>query len=287
MMPGAGRFMQADRWGGSAWSPWKSHPFIYVNNNPMVFVDPYGLWSMSLRGVLNYTVGTFDGIGQSLLSIGTSMADNMGQTAAILGAAASVAAVAPNLVVIGSAGLAGLALKESITHFYEKAIKGKDISRAFGKILVDSAFFYLTAKNVPKAVANLKNTFSSLKAYASNLKNTLRNGGSVGNVSNALNRVIKTSMKQLKKKIKHASDFGVEPNFNHANGLKYKAAISEHVANADKVISGTYRWNLKGTHFFNTKTKLWVFKDSLGNYHTGWKLSANQINDLFTKRNIF
>jgi hypothetical protein len=50
MMPGAGRFMQADRWGGSVWSPWKSHPFIYVNNNPMVFVDPYGLWSWSAFG---------------------------------------------------------------------------------------------------------------------------------------------------------------------------------------------------------------------------------------------
>jgi hypothetical protein len=42
--------MQADRWGGSAWSPWQSHPFIYVNNNPMVFVDPYGLWSWSAFG---------------------------------------------------------------------------------------------------------------------------------------------------------------------------------------------------------------------------------------------
>jgi RHS repeat-associated protein len=175
MIPGTGRFMQADRWGGSVWSPWQSHPFIYVNNNPMVFVDPYGLWSMSLRGVLNYTVGTFDGIGQSLLTIGTTVANNLGTTALV---AAGVAA-APNLAIIAGAGMAGLALKDSITEFYERTLKGKDSSRAFGKILVDTAFFYLTAKNVPKAVANLKATMSALRESVKNLKNVLKNGGSV------------------------------------------------------------------------------------------------------------
>jgi hypothetical protein len=175
MMPGAGRFMQADRWGGSAWSPWQSHPFIYVNNNPMVFVDPYGLWSMSLTGTLNYTIGFLDGIGQSLISIGTTAVHNIGTTALI----AAGAAAAPNLAIIAGAGMAGLALKDSITEFYERTLKGKDSSRAFGKILVDTAFFYLTAKNVPKAVANLKATMSALRESVKNLKNVLKNGGSV------------------------------------------------------------------------------------------------------------
>jgi hypothetical protein len=59
MMPGAGRFMQADRWGGSAWSPWQSHPFIYVNNNPMVFVDPYGLFTLSMSAAKSGFVSGF------------------------------------------------------------------------------------------------------------------------------------------------------------------------------------------------------------------------------------
>jgi hypothetical protein len=195
MIPGTGRFMQADRWGGSVWSPWQSHPFIYVNNNPMVFVDPYGLWSMSLRGVLNYTVGTFDGIGQSLLTIGTTVANNLGTTALV---AAGVAA-APNLAIIAGAGIAGMALSDSVTNFYEKTLKGKDTSRAFGKVLVDSAFFYLTAKNVPKAVANLKNTFSSLKAYASNLENTLRGAGSLGS---EFQNLVKNLSKQAQQNVR-------------------------------------------------------------------------------------
>jgi hypothetical protein len=59
MMPGSGRFMQADRWGGSAWSPWKSHPFVYVNNNPMVFVDPYGLFSLNMSAAKSGFVSGF------------------------------------------------------------------------------------------------------------------------------------------------------------------------------------------------------------------------------------
>jgi RHS repeat-associated protein len=47
MKPGLGRFTQADRWGGSVWSPWASHPFVYCGNNPIGFVDPLGLFSLS------------------------------------------------------------------------------------------------------------------------------------------------------------------------------------------------------------------------------------------------
>jgi hypothetical protein len=64
MKPGLGRFTQADRWGGSVWSPWASHPFVYCGNNPIGFVDPLGLfelnWSATQSGfVSGFTSGIY------------------------------------------------------------------------------------------------------------------------------------------------------------------------------------------------------------------------------------
>lgn len=37
---------------------------------------------------------------------------------------------------------------------------------------------------------------------------------------------------------------------------------------------------MKGTHYYNSKTQNWIFKDSNGQFHTGWKLYPSQREDL-------
>jgi len=48
--PGVGRFTKPD--------PFKNLTgYVYVANNPVIFIDPLGLWELSIKGALFYGVG--------------------------------------------------------------------------------------------------------------------------------------------------------------------------------------------------------------------------------------
>lgn len=92
---------------------------------------------------------------------------------------------------------------------------------------------------------------------------------------------------QLKAKFKHASDFGVTGNYNPADAAKSQSAIDAHIGDVNtSSFSGTYRGTMKGTHYYNSKTRNWVFKDSKGQFHTGWRLGNNQRQDLLINGNV-
>jgi RHS repeat-associated protein len=92
---------------------------------------------------------------------------------------------------------------------------------------------------------------------------------------------------QLKAKFKHASDFGVTGNYNPANAAKFQSAIKSFIGDANtSAFSGTYRNTIKGTHYYNSKTQNWIFKDSNGQFHTGWKLFPSQRQDLLINVNV-
>lgn len=52
------------------------------------------------------------------------------------------------------------------------------------------------------------------------------------------------------------------------------------------IVTGTYRNTMKGTHYYNSKTQNWIFKDSNGQFHTGWRLGNNQRQDLLINGNV-
>jgi hypothetical protein len=90
-------------------------------------------------------------------------------------------------------------------------------------------------------------------------------------------RSVKFSEKQLKKKFKHAQDFGVLGNPDNANVQKLKSPIQRHVFDIETTpSSGTYR-GMNVVHYLNPKSRLNVIVDSLGQFHSGWKLSAAQL----------
>ena len=100
-------------------------------------------------------------------------------------------------------------------------------------------------------------------------------------------RDIAFSSEQLKKKFKHAKYFGVTEKFNIANVRKFQSAIEAHIKDVNTVaIPGTYRGTIKGTHYYNPKTRLWVFKDEAGRFLTGWELYPSQRKDLLLNSNV-
>jgi hypothetical protein len=82
---------------------------------------------------------------------------------------------------------------------------------------------------------------------------------------------------QLQSKFKHAGDFGIAGNFNRANATAFENAIRTHVNNeATQVIQGTYRGQ-EVLHFLDPRTGLNVITDRAGQFISGWRLSAAQL----------
>lgn len=85
---------------------------------------------------------------------------------------------------------------------------------------------------------------------------------------------------QLKKKHKHALDFGVEGHYNAQTSLDFKTALIAHMENDGlKVIVGTYRGR-SVIHYFNPSTSLNIVLTDEGNFLTGWKLNPCQVRSL-------
>jgi uncharacterized Zn-binding protein involved in type VI secretion len=102
--------------------------------------------------------------------------------------------------------------------------------------------------------------------------------GDIGAGPQALQgRTLNFSQRQLQKKFKHATDFGISGDYNPVNAAKFQATIEAHVANANtRILPGIYRGKLV-THYVHPQTGLNVVKDATGQFHTGWRLSPAQI----------
>jgi len=91
--------------------------------------------------------------------------------------------------------------------------------------------------------------------------------------------------RQLQKKFKHASDFGIIDNYNQPNAEKFKQILIKHMLDADtRVICGTYRGK-SVRHFFNAITKLNVICEN-NEFVSGWLLGPEQEQYLLTTGNL-
>ena len=81
---------------------------------------------------------------------------------------------------------------------------------------------------------------------------------------------------QLQAKFKHASDFGVSGSWNRSAAELYRNALQAHIDNPSTIaIEGSYRGE-PVTHLFNPTTNLDVIRDADGSFLSGWKLNAQQ-----------
>jgi hypothetical protein len=94
---------------------------------------------------------------------------------------------------------------------------------------------------------------------------------------------ITTSKSQLQHAFKHAKDFGVVGNQSNKTLAEFTTAIQQHIADpGTRAIQGTYRGLNNVTHFVNPVTGLNVIRDEAGNFLSGWKLSAQQLQHVLT-----
>ncbi|MEN5018451.1 colicin D domain-containing protein, partial [Erwinia sp. Eh17-17] len=81
------------------------------------------------------------------------------------------------------------------------------------------------------------------------------------------------SAKQLDKKFKHASDFGVVTTKKNGDTItQYQTAIKSHLDNKNTYEHGTYLSVPDSKVFFNPQTNNVVVVDKKGNFVSGWKL---------------
>jgi len=98
-----------------------------------------------------------------------------------------------------------------------------------------------------------------------------------GTATATATREITTTPVQLQSKFKHAADFGVEGNYSPANGQAFESAIKAHVQSPGvRVIEGTYRGN-PARIFLDPDTGLAVVTKPSGEFVSGWRLSAPQL----------
>jgi hypothetical protein len=88
---------------------------------------------------------------------------------------------------------------------------------------------------------------------------------------------IKFETSQLQHEWKHSDVFGLEGNWNKANGELYQQAIQNHINTAPEVYMSTYRKNTDVYVYVNRETGVGVYTDLSGNYIGNWKLTSAQI----------
>jgi hypothetical protein len=104
----------------------------------------------------------------------------------------------------------------------------------------------------------------------------------------AVNRSIEIARKQIQKKFDaHAKDFGITLGKGKAGFEAFENAIRKHcLKDTTVVMQGTYRGNISVHHLFDPETGLNVMRKENMEFLSGWKLSAEQIENLFRTGNI-
>jgi uncharacterized protein RhaS with RHS repeats len=93
-------------------------------------------------------------------------------------------------------------------------------------------------------------------------------------------KVLLNTLKQLQSKFKHAGDFGVVGNYSKANASTFSSAINQHINSAGvQTINGTYRGQAV-IHYINPNSGLNVISSPTGQFISGWKLNPAQLQNV-------
>ncbi|WP_293353040.1 MULTISPECIES: colicin D domain-containing protein [unclassified Microcoleus] len=92
--------------------------------------------------------------------------------------------------------------------------------------------------------------------------------------------------KQLQRKFKHASAFGIRGSYSLDNIIKFKMAIENHLQSSTTKVR---RENFRGrsvVSYFDPQTALKVIFDDKGYFVSGWKLNESQLKAIIDTGNI-
>ena len=110
--------------------------------------------------------------------------------------------------------------------------------------------------------------------------------GGAKNAGNAATLIREIPMNKLQHEFKHAIDFGIQGNWNKANGELFNNAIHRHVNNISNPVTGTYRGTLNVKHYYDPTTGVNVMVNTSGEFVGGWKLSSQQVSNLLRNGNV-
>lgn len=128
-------------------------------------------------------------------------------------------------------------------------------------------------KVAPKAWKVLKKLAKKSKPYLAKVKLT------------KLTRIMKASEKQLRKKFKHAADFGVTGNQSRAKFQDFNLAIQKHINKKGiKKVKGSYRGD-NVVFYTDPKSGLTVIEKN-GEFLSGWKLSNQQLQHVLKDKKL-
>lgn len=96
----------------------------------------------------------------------------------------------------------------------------------------------------------------------------------------------KFTERKVQHEFKHARDFGITDNWNKKSYERFKEAIIAHTKSVEKPILGKFRGVDTAYHFFDPQTGLDSVYDIDGNFLAAWKLSNEQIKNLYRCGNV-
>jgi hypothetical protein len=93
--------------------------------------------------------------------------------------------------------------------------------------------------------------------------------------------------RQIQKKYKHATDFGLSGNYNLENAQLFKDKIIEHMKKpSTQIIKGTFK-NIEVTHYLDTEIELNVlFNRDNKKFISGWLLKNNQLDNMVNRGSL-
>jgi hypothetical protein len=121
------------------------------------------------------------------------------------------------------------------------------------------------------------------------LRRAIRPGGpAAGGAQGAFSRILGFTERNLQKGFtKHGADFGLSGNWNPGRAAEFSRAVNQHINSPGvRTITGTYRGN-PVTHYLDPSSGLNVVADPAGNYVSGWRLGAEQLEGVLTTGRLF
>jgi len=105
--------------------------------------------------------------------------------------------------------------------------------------------------------------------------------GGAARGAGATSRVLGFTERNLQKGFtKHGADFGLTGNWNPSRAADFSRAVNQHINDPlVEAIEGTYR-GAPAMHYFNPATGVNVIADPAGNFVGGWRLGAEQMENL-------
>jgi hypothetical protein len=145
-----------------------------------------------------------------------------------------------------------------------------------------------TAPSDPRLAAAYNETYEGVSTLAMALPGGKSVGTAAATGAGAASRVVGQTPRNLQKFFgKHGSDFGLTGSWSPSRAADASRAINQHLNSPGvRAIEGAYRGN-PATHYLDPSTGLNVVADGAGNFITGYKLGAEQLNDVLTTGHLW